>query len=92
MPWRRLHKPGGNYSKKGQIRKISTWLKETKQSNTQKKYQMQSIDHLIDAVALYISERRNSPGMYWFSNIDLKYAYSLIPLDESIANHCNFAF
>ena len=52
---------------------------------------MQSIDHLIDAVALYISERRKSPGTYWFSKIDLKYAYSQIPLDESIAKNCNFS-
>ena len=52
---------------------------------------MQSIDHLIDAVALYISERRRSPGTYWFSKIDLKYAYSQIPRDESIAKHCNFS-
>ena len=46
--------------------------------------------HLIDAVAVYISERMKSPGTYWFSKIDLKYAYSQIPLDESIAKHCNF--
>ena len=51
---------------------------------------MQSIDHLIDAVALQFSERKASPGMYWFSKIDLKHAYSQIPLDESIAKHCNF--
>ena len=31
------------------------------------KYQMQSIDHISDAVALFISERKLSPGMYWFS-------------------------
>ena len=52
---------------------------------------MQSIDYLIDAVALCISERRKSPGTYWFSKIDLKYAYIQIPLDESIAKHCNFS-
>ena len=52
---------------------------------------MQSIDHLIDAVALHISERKASPGMYWISKIDLKYAYSQIPLDESIAKHCKFS-
>ena len=52
---------------------------------------MQSIDHLIDAVALHISERKASPGIYWFLKIDLKYAYSQIPLDESIAKHCNFS-
>ena len=54
------------------------------------KYQMQSIDHLIDSVAVYISERRNLPGKYFFSKIDLKYAYSQIPVDENIQKHCSF--
>ena len=48
------------------------------------KYQMQSIDHLVDSVALYISEKRNLPGQSLLSKIDLKYAYSQIPLDENI--------
>ena len=52
---------------------------------------MQSIDHLVDAVALYITQRKDSPGTFWFSKIDLKYAYSQIPLDNSIAKHCNFS-
>ena len=52
---------------------------------------MQSIDHLVDAVALYITQRKKSPGNFWFSKIDLKYAYSQIPLDNSIAKHCNFS-
>ena len=47
---------------------------------------MQSIDHLIDAVALHTSERKASPGKNWFSQIDLKYTYIQVPLDESIAN------
>ena len=51
---------------------------------------MQSIDHLIDSVALYISERKNLPRQYWFSKVDLKYAYKQIPLDENIQKHCNF--
>ena len=55
------------------------------------KYQMQSIDNLVDAVAHYISQRKNSPGIFWFSKIDLKYAYSQIPLDKSIAKRCNFS-
>ena len=53
-------------------------------------YQMQSIDHLIDSVAVHISERKNLPGKYFFSKIELKYAYSQIPLDENIQKHCNF--
>ena len=40
---------------------------------------MQSIDHLVDAVALYITQRKDSPGTFWFSKIDLKYAYSQLP-------------
>ena len=52
---------------------------------------MQRIDNLVDAVALYISQRKNSPGIFWFSKIDLKYAYSQIPLDSAIAKHCNFS-
>ena len=52
---------------------------------------MQSIDHLVDAVAHYISQREISPGIFWFSKIDLKYAYSQIPLGKSIAKHCNFS-
>ena len=52
---------------------------------------MQSIDHLVVAVALCITQRKDSPGTIWFSKIDLKYAYSQIPLDNSIAKHCNFS-
>ena len=52
---------------------------------------MQSIDHLEDAVALYIIQRRDSQGTFWFTKIDLKYAYSQIPLDNSIAKHCSFS-
>ena len=51
---------------------------------------MQSIDHLIDSVALHISEGKKLRGQYWFSKLDLKYAYSQIPLDENIQKHCNF--
>ena len=55
------------------------------------KCQMQSIDHLVDAVALYITQRKQFLGTFWFSKKDLKYAYSQIPLDNSIAKHCNFS-
>ena len=51
---------------------------------------MQSIDHLIDAVANYISERSTEQGTFCFSKIDLKYAYSQIPLDPQLQKHCNF--
>ena len=36
------------------------------------KYQMQSIDNLMDAVAKYISDNKQFPGEFLFSKIDLK--------------------
>ena len=45
---------------------------------------MQSIDHLIDAVANYVSERSTEQGTFYFSKTDLKYAYSQIPLDPQL--------
>ena len=51
---------------------------------------MQSINHLIDAVANYVSERSTEHGTFYFSKIDLKYAYSQIPLDAQLQKHCNF--
>ena len=37
-----------------------------------------------------IHKNRYQTGPWWFSKIDLKYDYSQIPLDNSIAEHCNF--
>ena len=54
------------------------------------KYQMQSIDNLMDAVAKYLSDSKQTPGEFFFSKIDLKYAYSQLPLHPTIQKHCNF--
>ena len=35
---------------------------------------MQSIDHLMDKIAMKISELKTSKGTLYFSKIDLKYA------------------
>ena len=78
--------------KKDKSVKLALDSKKLNKAIHKNKYQMQSTDQLIDSVALYISERRKSPGTYWFSKIDLKYAYSQIPLDESVAKHCKFSF
>ena len=51
---------------------------------------MQSIGHLTDSLAMQTSSDKNKERPWWFSKIYLKYAYSQIPLDESIAKHCNF--
>ena len=51
------------------------------------KYQMQSIDYLIDSVAVYISESKNLSGHLFFSKTDLS---GQIPLDKKIQKYCNF--
>ena len=45
---------------------------------------MQSIDRVRDAVANYVSKRSAEQGIIDFSKIDLKYAYSQIPLDPQL--------
>ena len=54
------------------------------------KYRMQSIDNLMDSVAKYISDNKKKQGNFLFSKVDLKYAYSQIPLHPEIRKHCNF--
>ena len=44
----------------------------------------------MDSVAKYISENKNKQGNFLFSKVDLKYAYSQIPLHPEIRKHCNF--
>ena len=51
------------------------------------KYQMQSIDDLMDLLAKYISDNKNKPGNFLFSKKDLKQAYSqsLLHVDDDNA-------
>ena len=76
--------------KKDKSIKIALDSKELNNAIHKNKYQMQSIDHLIDAVANYISERSTEQGTLYVSKIDLKYAYSQIPSDPQLQKHCNF--
>ena len=77
--------------KKDKSVKIALDSKKLNKAIHKNKYQMQSIDHLVNAVALYITQRKNSPAKFWFAKIDLKYEYSQIPLEDSIGKHCNFS-
>ena len=52
------------------------------------KYQMPNIDELIDSAAQIIT--RNVPGKVWFTSLDLKYAFSQLPLSSLTSSHCNF--
>ena len=51
---------------------------------------MQSINNFMYLVAKYISDNKNHPGNFFFSKIDLKYAYSQIPPHPEIRKHGNF--
>ena len=52
------------------------------------RYQMPNLFELIDNVAVTISG--HGERNIWFSSIDLKYAYSQIPLSKKASNQCNF--
>ena len=53
------------------------------------KYQMHNIDCLMDSIAQTITQSSDD-GEVLFSTIDLRYAYSQLPLDQETAKHCNF--
>ena len=50
---------------------------------------MPNIHELIDNLALQISEKSN--GRVWFSNLDLKNAYSQLKLCDQTSKQCNFS-
>ena len=52
------------------------------------KYQMPNIHELIDSVAQIIT--KDVPGKVWFTSLDLKYAFSQLPLSSVTSSHCNF--
>ena len=66
--------------------KIALDSKELNEAIHKNKYQIQSIDHLMDTISKKISEQKNNPGTFYFSKIDLKYAYSQIPLHKDTQN------
>ena len=53
------------------------------------KYQMHNIDCLMHSIAQTITQSSDD-GEVLFSTIDLRYAYSQLPLDPETAKHCNF--
>ena len=76
--------------KKDKYIKIALDSKELNDAIHKNKYQMQSIVHLIDAVATYISDSSNQNGAFYFSKKVLKYAYIQIPVDPQLQKRCNF--
>ena len=54
------------------------------------KYQMQSIDHLMDKIGMKISELKTQERKLYFSKIYLKYAHSQLLLHPETQKHRNF--
>ena len=72
------------------IKKIALDSKELNDAIHKNKYQMQSIDHLMDTILKKTNELQIKTGTIHFSKRDLKYAYSQIPLHKDTQKHCNF--
>ena len=51
---------------------------------------MPNVAALTDSISQNISDPKKD-GKVWFTNLDLKYAYSQLPLDPSTGRHCNFS-
>ena len=60
--------------------KISLGSKILKDAIHKNKYQMESIDNLMNKIAMKISELKSSKGTLYFSKVDLKYTYNQLPL------------
>ena len=53
------------------------------------KYQMPNIDLLLDNIAQVVKSDKSNQTL--FSTLDLRYAYSQIPLDKAAREQCNFS-
>ena len=51
-------------------------------------YQMPNLLELLDSAAQIITS--DKIGDVWFTSLDLKYAFSQIPLSDEVSRHCNF--
>ena len=71
--------------------KLAMDSKQINKSIHKNKYQMPNIDVLLDNIAQSAHKGTNKPGLTYFSTIDLRYAYSQLPLDASTRTLCNFS-
>ena len=74
--------------KKDKSIKIAMDSKTINKAIHKNKYQMHNTDCLMDSIAQTITQSSN--GEILFSTIDLRYAYSQLPLDEETAKQSNF--
>ena len=75
--------------KKDQTIKLARNSKMLNKAIQKNKYQLPSIDTLIESISQQISAPASQNTTYFIS-LDLKYAYSQLNLDIKTANHFNF--
>ena len=75
--------------KKDQTVKLALDSKKINKFIHKNKYQMPKIDLLLDNIAQVIKSNNNQQTL--FSTLDLRYAYSQIPLDKPTREQCNFS-
>ena len=75
--------------KKHQTVKLALDSKKIKKFIHKNKYQMPNIDLLLDNIAQVVKSDKRKQML--FSKLDLRYAYSQIPLDQKTREQCNFS-
>ena len=72
--------------KKDKSLKIALDARALNKSIAKYKYQKLNLDNLIDMTA----EKIDQKGKFWYSSIDMTYAYGQTPLHGMTKKHCNF--
>ena len=75
--------------KKNQTVKIALDSKKINEFIHKNKYQMPNIELLLVKIAQVVKSDKSKQTL--FSTLDLRYAYSQIPLDETTREQCNFS-
>ena len=75
--------------KKDQAVKLALDSKKINKFIHKNKYQMPNIDYLLDNIAQVVKSAKSKQTL--FSTLDLRYAYSQIPLDKTAREQCKFS-
>ena len=75
--------------KKDQTVKLASNSQNINKFIHKNKYQMPNIDLLLDNIAEVVKSEKSKQTQ--FSTLDLRYAYSQIPLDKTTREQCNFS-
>ena len=75
--------------KKDQTVKLALDSKKINKYIHKNKYKMANIDRLLDNIEQVVKSDKSNQTL--FSTLDLKYAYSQIPLDKATREQCNFS-